>query len=79
MKGLLHLFAVSLTLLLGLITILFVCIMNSPSLSFRSAFSSFDFGERGGVGMIEPIWQMGWLRPQEGQRFVGIPVMAKGY
>lgn len=59
-EGLLHLSAVFLSdPAPGSNKILFICIMNSRILSFRTAFSSFGFGERGGVGMNGPIWQMG--------------------
>lgn len=49
-----------LTLLLGLITTFFICIMNSLSLSFQGAIG---FAELDGVGMVGPIRQMGRLRP----------------
>lgn len=48
----------SLLLLLGPITIFFVCTMRSLSLSFQSAFSSVGFDEPCGVRMVVPIWQM---------------------
>ena len=44
-----------LTPLLGLITTFFICIMNSLSLYFQSAFSSIGFDELGGVGRRYPF------------------------
>lgn len=47
------------TLLLCLITTVFICTMISLNLYFQSAFSSVDFDELGEVGMIVPTGQMG--------------------